>query len=552
MKSNWITFYSYKGGVGRSMALANVAANLAAKGRRVVMIDFDLEAPGLDSFDDFDGRGAAGVVEYVDEFLRTKVTPPIENFVRRCSVSDKLEGELWLMPSGRKDSAYAQKLHQIDWNALYTRGIAQPFIANWKNAIERVFNPDYVLIDSRTGLTDIGGVCTLHFPDIVVLLFALNKQNIEGTAGVLKAITGVENREPIQTVLVASPIPNIGRDESNPLAKRIAEAQQAFANPINAVIGYFPSVVLEERLWTLDTSFPTPRIAEDYRALTEQILRRLHDGFDFLIKRAEAVLKISDESAVQPLIDALSANYSTRAETHHIIARLERLRGRRDASLAALEKALLIDPSDNDAFNFVATQYRLLNRMADLHQLVDGIALRISGERSPRYYDNWFWVGQHYMMFGEPRKAVKAYENALACEASDKPLLATWFNLSEARRRTTNTIAPLDWMTVLGDLEKNPIDSTTTNDLNVAAMIANRFQAMHVAYAVTGNLAKAAECLDRALSIASTLNPTALIFSVATYSMVSTSEFIAATTAMRSALSQGRLWDGMPLTPEKR
>ena len=48
MKPFWVTFYSYKGGVGRTMAMANVAALLARKGRKVVMLDFDLEAPGLD------------------------------------------------------------------------------------------------------------------------------------------------------------------------------------------------------------------------------------------------------------------------------------------------------------------------------------------------------------------------------------------------------------------------------------------------------------------------------------------------------------------------
>ncbi|HLM42734.1 MAG TPA: AAA family ATPase, partial [Myxococcaceae bacterium] len=42
-----ISFYSYKGGVGRSMALANVATLLAHRGRRVLVVDFDLEAPGL-------------------------------------------------------------------------------------------------------------------------------------------------------------------------------------------------------------------------------------------------------------------------------------------------------------------------------------------------------------------------------------------------------------------------------------------------------------------------------------------------------------------------
>ena len=45
-----VTFYSFKGGVGRSMALANVAELLAKKGRRVVVCDFDLEAPGIERF----------------------------------------------------------------------------------------------------------------------------------------------------------------------------------------------------------------------------------------------------------------------------------------------------------------------------------------------------------------------------------------------------------------------------------------------------------------------------------------------------------------------
>jgi len=45
------TFYSFKGGVGRTMALVNVAVELALQGKRVVAVDFDLEAPGLDTFD---------------------------------------------------------------------------------------------------------------------------------------------------------------------------------------------------------------------------------------------------------------------------------------------------------------------------------------------------------------------------------------------------------------------------------------------------------------------------------------------------------------------
>ena len=43
-----VTGYSYKGGVGRSFALANMAVLLAQWQLRVLCVDWDLEAPGLD------------------------------------------------------------------------------------------------------------------------------------------------------------------------------------------------------------------------------------------------------------------------------------------------------------------------------------------------------------------------------------------------------------------------------------------------------------------------------------------------------------------------
>lgn len=42
-----VTFYSLRGGVGRTTALVNAARTLASRGRRVLCIDMDLEAPGL-------------------------------------------------------------------------------------------------------------------------------------------------------------------------------------------------------------------------------------------------------------------------------------------------------------------------------------------------------------------------------------------------------------------------------------------------------------------------------------------------------------------------
>ncbi len=91
------------------------------------------------------------------------------------------------MPSGKKDQQYNRDRARINWTELYDKFDGEQFIENWKADIEKTYTPDYVLIDSRTGLSDVGGICTLHLPQLVVLLYALNDQNIHGIAGVARA-----------------------------------------------------------------------------------------------------------------------------------------------------------------------------------------------------------------------------------------------------------------------------------------------------------------------------------------------------------------------------
>src|SRR3954462_14549608 len=74
-----ITFFSYKGGTGRSMALANVAWLLASAGNRVLVIDWDLEAPGLHRYfepflDDKSLEDSTGIIDFVLEFATAAVS----------------------------------------------------------------------------------------------------------------------------------------------------------------------------------------------------------------------------------------------------------------------------------------------------------------------------------------------------------------------------------------------------------------------------------------------------------------------------------------------
>src|SRR5205823_2354758 len=77
----------------------------------------------------------------------------------------------------------------------------------WKEQYE------FILLDSRTGVTDIGDVCTALLPDVLVTVLVANEQNIEGTKYIIERARFVHGQLPRdRTKLIVVPI--IGRDES--------------------------------------------------------------------------------------------------------------------------------------------------------------------------------------------------------------------------------------------------------------------------------------------------------------------------------------------------
>ena len=148
------TFYSFKGGVGRTMALVNTAVTLALRGRRVLVVDFDVEAPGLDTFDVLRPQeDVPGVIDFVARYLESGQAPDVTGYIGACPGIGEDDGRLWIMPSGRSDT-YAATLSQIDWVDLYERRDGYLLFEDLREQWYRIVKPDYVLIDSRTGHTD--------------------------------------------------------------------------------------------------------------------------------------------------------------------------------------------------------------------------------------------------------------------------------------------------------------------------------------------------------------------------------------------------------------
>jgi MinD-like ATPase involved in chromosome partitioning or flagellar assembly len=265
-----VTFYSFKGGVGRSMAMANVGLALAKAGRRVLLVDFDLEAPGLDTFNLL--RPAAptlGVVDYVTEYRETGIAPEVTRFLYERSDLG-LDGKLWVMPTGKQDENYGIRLNAIDWHELYLKQDGYLLFEDLKAQWARDLRPDYVLVDSRTGHTDVGGICTRQLPDAVVLLFFPNEQNRRGLNVVVQDIRR-ESRS-IDLCFVAANVPDLD-DEENILRNRLKEFEQTLDCSIDARIRHYDSLsLLEQTVFTIER--PHTRLAREYNQLAQKITSR--------------------------------------------------------------------------------------------------------------------------------------------------------------------------------------------------------------------------------------------------------------------------------------
>jgi len=206
-----ITFYSYKGGVGRTLALADVAVMLAKMGHRVLMVDWDIEAPGLAAYFRpwLPTQGGPSLLELIEQFEKLE---PEEASRRWSTVSvPELGDRLALLPAvdpGTTD--HARRVQALDWNAKY-----RDKFGNWLEELRGRWQRDwdFILVDSRTGFNDIGGICTIQLPEVLVVFFTPNEQSIEGTVRAARyAQEGQQrlpiDRAPLRVVPVATRLDN--------------------------------------------------------------------------------------------------------------------------------------------------------------------------------------------------------------------------------------------------------------------------------------------------------------------------------------------------------
>lgn len=213
-KAPVVTFYSYKGGMGRTTTMIAYAMSLAVNDnnlekKRVVIIDCDLEAPGyLNFFDLSEHNGLRsgkknGLVEFLSDAQLTSHPEELEINDYIINVGDDNKNNfaynnlnnIWLIPAGNLNEGYSDLSEGRD-RSDYLEGLAKINLSS-VNTVVKYFNilldrinetiePDIILLDSRTGFNDIFGTAALYLSSCVVGFFGFSRQTQPGLMNLLR------------------------------------------------------------------------------------------------------------------------------------------------------------------------------------------------------------------------------------------------------------------------------------------------------------------------------------------------------------------------------
>lgn len=206
------------------MALANMACLLARESKRdILMIDWDLEAPGLHHyFEPYlpkNYRKHEGLIEFFQKAFRELPAMPLDeeqeevlelfwqktaDYILPIQLPETNGQNLFLLKAGRFDDKYSAKVAGFDWQGFFQK--IPSFFLHFSRFLSRKYH--YVLIDSRTGHTDTGGICTMLMPEKLVLVFTPNRQSLQGVLDLAHKAVEYRRHSDDTRPLVIYPLPS--------------------------------------------------------------------------------------------------------------------------------------------------------------------------------------------------------------------------------------------------------------------------------------------------------------------------------------------------------
>ncbi len=244
-----LVFYSFKGGVGRSTTLASFAIQRARAGERVVVIDFDLDAPGVGVLLAADKSGMTaswGVLDYLLE--RPNDTVDLRSYYHACRQSAVTQsGEILVFPAGRLNGDYLGKLARVDFE-IPVGNTSGPLV-QLLHQVRDELRPDWILLDTRTGLSESSGMLLGGLAHLHVLFGTSSEQSWQGLQIIIDRLGADrvrEDKHQLECLLVQSLVPQDTKASKSAAAGFANRARDEFSDHYYAVDPENPE---EDNLW---------------------------------------------------------------------------------------------------------------------------------------------------------------------------------------------------------------------------------------------------------------------------------------------------------------
>lgn len=369
------------------MALVNIGVQLAQSGKKVLLVDFDLEAPGLPTFSlRKPDKDVLGIVEYVSKYIATGESPDVKDYVYG---SDEFAsgGSLCVMPVGKQDSGYSSRLNSIDWGKLYAEQAGFLLLEDLKRQWAEQIAPDYVLIDSRTGHSDVEGICTRQLPDAVCLLFFPNEQNLQGLKRIVSNIDAeneISTKKRITTHFVVSNVPDLD-DEDKILGKTLERFKEELGyKELAAEIHHYNSLsLLNQEIFSLARL--NSRLTKEYKILTKAITKQnLGDReavIEFLKSAHRDLMGVMEDIGLRELKEKLQRileNFAVDGEIRFRVSLVHEQLGNSDDALSMLTDVIV--EQHYATAPMYATRARLRHRLGQKAEAVQDLKAMLNAD----------------------------------------------------------------------------------------------------------------------------------------------------------------------------
>lgn len=170
-----VSIHSFRGGTGKSNLTANIAALLALQGRRVGVVDTDIQCPGIHVLFGLDAQKMGYTLNH---YLRgdcaiEDVAFAVGSAAGNAPGRRKLQQHpLWLIPSS---------IEVGEISAILRNGYDVNRLNEGLQKVRKTLELDYLFIDTHPGLND-ETLLSIAFSDILLVLLRLDQQDFQGTA----------------------------------------------------------------------------------------------------------------------------------------------------------------------------------------------------------------------------------------------------------------------------------------------------------------------------------------------------------------------------------